>query len=64
MRSWDRKWRVPDTERLSGPNRDDFSKEEAVETTSGRQALPPVEGWGHTPILKFLTQKCSCPKEE
>jgi hypothetical protein len=23
-----------------------------------------VVGWGHTPISKFLTKKCSCLKED
>jgi hypothetical protein len=36
-----------------------------VETTSSRYAQPLFEGWGYLPISKFfLTQKCSCPKEE
>ena len=25
-----------------------------VETTSSRQARPPIEGWDHPPISKFL----------
>jgi hypothetical protein len=24
---------------------------------------PPVDGWGHPPVSKFLTQNCSCLKE-
>jgi hypothetical protein len=26
--------------------------------------MAPCQGMGHTFISKFLTQKCSCPKEE
>jgi hypothetical protein len=37
---------------------------EPVETTSSREARPPVEGWAHSSISKFLTEKRSCPKEE
>lgn len=29
-------------------------------TTSSRQTWPPVESGGHIPILKVLTQNCSC----
>jgi len=36
---------------------------EPVETTSSRQAWPPVEGWGYPPISKFLIQNCSWLKE-
>jgi hypothetical protein len=36
---------------------------EPVETTSSRMTWPPVNGWSHPPISKFLTQKCLCPKE-
>jgi len=38
-------------------------KIEPVETTSSREAQPSVEGWGHPPISKILTQNCSCPRE-
>jgi hypothetical protein len=34
------------------------------ETTSSRQAQPPLERWGYPTISKGLTQKCSCPKEK
>jgi hypothetical protein len=34
-----------------------------VETTFIRIAWLLVEGWGHPPISKLLSQKCSCQKE-
>jgi hypothetical protein len=36
---------------------------EPVETTSSSQAWPPVEGWGNSPISKFLTRNYSYLKE-
>ena len=42
------------------PNRGEMEPEE---TTFSVETWSPVEGWGHLPISKFLTQNCSCPKE-
>jgi hypothetical protein len=36
---------------------------ESVETISKVRHGPPVEGWGHPPITKILTQNFSCLKE-
>jgi hypothetical protein len=36
---------------------------EPVETMWRGQAWPLVEGWGHTPLSKILTQNCFCLKE-
>ena len=36
----------------------------AVPLPTTTPILPSVKGWLHPPISKFLTQKCSCPKEE
>jgi hypothetical protein len=61
-------FRCQGNERLPGPNGDGFSREgeiEPIETISRIQAWPLlVLGWGHTPISRILTQKCSCPKKE
>jgi hypothetical protein len=39
-------------------------KEEPVETISTGLARPPVGGWSHPLISKFLTQKGSCLKKK
>ena len=56
-------------ESLLAPNVDDIVKMPKicelvpVEVHCSTETWTQVEGWGHLPISKILTQNCSCLKE-